>query len=150
MGEGLTEALAAGDSCTHGGQIVISKTCFELVKSFTAVKAKQMENSNNYEIYEMQGSPIPFRAEAMMMRSEFDQEKVEKIQKNLRMFVPSAILPYLELNMQNYGNETRRLSIMFCNLEIDTLNEVNINIIINIYIYIYRRGHQKDCTRSTG
>ena len=76
----------------------------------------------------MQGSPIPFRAEAMMMRSEFDQEKVEKMQKNLRMFVPSAILPYLELNMQNYGNETRRLSIMFCKLEIDTLNEVSINI----------------------
>lgn len=35
------------------------------------------------------------------------------------MCVPAAIMPYLEIGYEQFGSETRRLSVMFASLGVD-------------------------------
>jgi hypothetical protein len=49
----------------------------------------------------------------------FSKDDLAKVQMRMRTYVPAAIMPYLEENYENYGAETRRLSIMFAGLGID-------------------------------
>ena len=39
--------------------------------------------------------------------------------QNLMSFVPNAILPYIEINNEQFGSETRRLTVMFMALGVD-------------------------------
>jgi hypothetical protein len=42
-----------------------------------------------------------------------------KIIGKLRACVPAAIMPYLEIGYEQFGSETRRLTVMFASLGID-------------------------------
>ena len=61
---------------------------------------------------------IRARAEAVLLRNQVQTEN-KKIQSKLRACVPAAIMPYLEIGYEQYGSETRRLTVMFASLGID-------------------------------
>jgi len=46
-------------------------------------------------------------------------ENFTKITSKLKACVPAAIMPYLEIGYEQYGSETRRLSVMFASLGVD-------------------------------
>lgn len=41
------------------------------------------------------------------------------IQKSLRSCVAAAIMPYLEIGYEQFGSETRALTVMFASLGVD-------------------------------
>lgn len=49
-----------------------------------------------------------------MSRSE-----LVKATDSLKHYVPNAIMPYIEINNEEYGSETRRLTVMFMSIGID-------------------------------
>ena len=53
------------------------------------------------------------------MSSIIRLESLEKYKEQFKLYIPAAIIPYLMVNLENYGLETRRLSIMFGSLGID-------------------------------
>ena len=80
------------------------------------------EHGGHYEIKELVGVGVRSTGDASEMRAQYEPDKIEKIQHQLRCYVPAAITPYLELNIESYGAETRRLTIMFASLGVDLSN----------------------------
>lgn len=62
---------------------------------------------------------IRTRADAVLLRNLIQADNQSRIQGKLRACVPAAIMPYLELGYEQYGSETRRLTVMFASLGID-------------------------------
>ena len=53
------------------------------------------------------------------MRNLIDPDNYTRIQSKLRSCVPAAIMPYLEIGYEQFGSETRRLTVMFASLGVD-------------------------------
>ena len=62
---------------------------------------------------------IRTRADAVLLRNLIKVDNYAKIQNKLKACIPAAIMPYLEIGYEQYGSETRRLSIMFASLGVD-------------------------------
>lgn len=62
---------------------------------------------------------IRTRADAVLLRNNLDGESYGRIQGKLRSCVPAAIMPYLEIGYEQFGSETRRLTVMFASLGVD-------------------------------
>lgn len=59
------------------------------------------------------------RSDAHVLRSGISSETYNKIAASLRGCVPAAILPYLQIGAQDFGSETRSLTVMFASLGVD-------------------------------
>jgi hypothetical protein len=59
------------------------------------------------------------RADAVLLKSQIKLDMIASIQKNLKSCVPAAIMPYLEIGFENFGSETRALTVMFASLGVD-------------------------------
>ena len=53
------------------------------------------------------------------MRNNLQTDDLIKISRKLKTYVPAAIMPYIEINYEQFGSETRRLSVMFASLGVD-------------------------------
>ena len=59
---------------------------------------------------------LQVRAEALLMRTKFSQEKLANNANILRTFVPAAITGYLDIEQENWCKDVRMLTIMFIQL----------------------------------
>ena len=85
------------------------------------------------------------RAEALLMRTKFSQEKLANNANILRTFVPAAITGYLDIEQENWCKDVRVLTIMFIKLLVDlkatettTGREKIQNIISTIQVCVYK------------
>ncbi len=54
-----------------------------------------------------------------MLRSNISAETYNKIATQLRGCVPAAIIPYLQIGSEEFGSETRSLTVMFASLGVE-------------------------------
>lgn len=81
---------------------------------------EEMEESGKkfFKITEMKMG-IRTRADAVLLRNLIQADNYAKIINKLKACIPAAIMPYLELGFEQFGSETRRLSVMFASLGVD-------------------------------
>lgn len=82
------------------------------------------ENSNKlgekfHLIQKLIGEGVKTRTDAIAMRSNISSETYSKIAQQLRGCVPAAIIPYLQINAEEFGSETRSLTVMFASLGVE-------------------------------
>lgn len=58
-------------------------------------------------------------ADSVLLKSLISPDIYAKIQGKLKACVPAAIIPYLEISLEQFGSETRRLTVMFASLGVD-------------------------------
>jgi len=97
IGDALSQALLAEHCCTHGGQVIVSKQTWELVTNY--FDSTPADSKDFKEILEMKGSPVKFAAESLFLKNRFDPIRLDKAYQNLKVYVPAAILPYIETNI---------------------------------------------------
>jgi adenylate cyclase 10 len=59
------------------------------------------------------------KADALIIKNRVFQSEFERIKKQAIMFVPKALLPYIEIDQEPWSSELRRMTVVFVNLEID-------------------------------
>lgn len=59
------------------------------------------------------------RADALQISSHISNETYNKISTQLRGCVPAAIIPYLQIGAEQFGSETRSLTVMFASLGVE-------------------------------
>jgi len=59
------------------------------------------------------------RADAVLLKSQIKIDRMTGIQKSLKSCVPAAIMPYLEIGYEQFGSETRALTVLFASLGVD-------------------------------
>jgi len=59
------------------------------------------------------------RADAVLLRNLCQPENSLRMQNKLKACIPAAIMPYLEIAYEEFGSETRRLTVMFASLGVD-------------------------------
>ncbi len=70
VGGALSQALECEHLSTHGGQVIVSGECWNLVKE--NFEATQIPDHNNYEIKELLGPGIRANADSMSMRNQLE------------------------------------------------------------------------------
>jgi adenylate cyclase 10 len=120
VGDALTQALSSEENATAGGQIIVSGPAWSLVHRYFESQELSDDHSGK-KFYKIQGmiQGIRTRADAVLLRNLIQTDNFSKIQSKLRACVPAAIMPYLELGYEQFGSETRRLTVMFASLGID-------------------------------
>lgn len=75
----------------------------------------------DYRFYEVTGVIVGVRgaADAILIKTQIRQDMINHMQSSLKMCVPNAIMPYLEIGYENYGSEIRTLTVMFASLGVD-------------------------------
>ena len=107
--------------CESGGQIVASHAAYDLVREY--FKAKELKAPDGFEYYRVSkliGPPVKTRADASLLRNEI-MKRIGMINAadKLQACVPAAILPYLRVNMEEFGASNRSLTIMFASLGVE-------------------------------
>jgi hypothetical protein len=119
VGSALTNALKSEEQATEGGQIIVSDTAFRYVKNqyYDGVEI----NDHGKKFYRVLDviEGVGGRADAVLLKSQIKHDRMATIQKSLRSCVPAAIMPYLEIGFEQFGSETRPLTIMFASLGVD-------------------------------
>lgn len=59
------------------------------------------------------------KANALLIKDQLKQAEIEKIRPAVLLYIPAALLPYIEIGQEKWGSELRFLSIMFVNIGID-------------------------------
>ncbi len=72
-----------------------------------------------YLIHHLVGEGIKTRADALVLRSNISADTYNKISISLRGCVPAAIIPYLQIGAEEFGSETRSLTVMFASLGVE-------------------------------
>ncbi len=70
VGDALSQALECEHLSTHGGQVIVSGECWDLVKEH--FEATQIAGHNNYEIKDMLGVGVRASADSMSMRNQLE------------------------------------------------------------------------------
>jgi hypothetical protein len=55
----------------------------------------------------------------LLIKNSIDSSMFERIQKNIMQYIPAALQPYIESNLETWSSELRRVSTLFINLGID-------------------------------
>ena len=55
----------------------------------------------------------------MKLRAKMTYETLCPIEEQLKGCVPHCVVPFLEINMENFASENRSLTVMFVNLGVD-------------------------------
>lgn len=138
----LSETLAVG------GETVAHESLHELVKDFYSYEEAHSSEDHGYDTGGMkfykikeQKRQLPARADAYLMRTKFNSNKVREKLASLIKFVPRAISLYLNVEKEMWSREINLLTVMFLNLKIDlshTSSPEGINRIQNIVRNVQR------------
>ena len=116
VGEALSQALhCEGDAV--GGDVIVSKEIWQLTKEY--FEAKECPESTNMKISKMVGIGVAPRADGSVIINSIEKEELVNAMQHLKNFVPNAIMPYIEVDQENFGGETRKLTVMFASLGVD-------------------------------
>ena len=155
VGPAMKQACSAECHATQGGQIIISEKMFNyLEKYFIFAKCdKDLAHLDSddmaYFLYEkdkeIKFRKIQVKAEALLMRTKFSQEKLANNTNILRTFVPAAITGYLDIEQENWCKETRLLTIMFIQLSVDLKDTETLkgrekiqNVVSTVQVCVYK------------
>ena len=69
-----------------------------------------------YLVSRSTGQGVKIRADGTLLRAQIQTDFLSRIQDKLRACVPAAIIPYLQISAENFGSETRSLTVMFASL----------------------------------
>ncbi|CAD8189376.1 unnamed protein product [Paramecium octaurelia] len=117
-GEPLLQAFQSEHCATKGGETIISKEVYEFVKDYFTFETINHENKQFYLVKKLNAySKVKLKAEATLIKNSIILNP--KIQQQLAMFVPAALKPYMEIGLERWGSELRRVTTMFINLSID-------------------------------
>jgi class 3 adenylate cyclase len=126
IGEGMKQACESETHAQGGGEIICSNDVFKQVKeSYDFVEA---ETGHGYEksnevFWKMTGQRgqerVQTKADAFIMRTKFENEKIKKNTENLRRFVPAAITLHLDIDQEFWAKELRMITVMFLLLGVD-------------------------------
>ena len=129
VGSAMKQACSAECHATEGGQIIVSEKMHNYIKHYFKFKKceKDMAHADSddmaYYLYladtEKKYKKLQVRAEALLMRTKFNQEKLANNANILRTFVPAAITGYLDIEQENWCKDVRLLTIMFIQLSVD-------------------------------
>ena len=122
VGEPLVQAFTAEGLATAGGQVILSADAWrEANASGENFVALQTFPNGFVELDTSEGSVIsrlPKRSKVVMMQTDTLDEEAA-LEKNLRCYVPGAVLPTLSRenpDEESWGSELRTLSVLFINL----------------------------------
>ena len=129
VGSAMKQACSAECHATEGGQIIVSEKMHNYIKNYFRFKKceKDMSHADSddmaYYLYlddlDVKYKKIQVKAEALLMRTKFTQEKLANNANILRTFVPAAITGYLDIEQENWCKDVRLLTIMFIQLSVD-------------------------------
>ena len=129
VGSAMKQACSAECHATEGGQIIVSEKMYDYIKDYFKFKRceKDMAHADSddmaYYLYledlDKKYKKLQVRAEALLMRTKFSQEKLANNANILRTFVPAAITGYLDIEQENWCKDVRVLTIMFIQLSVD-------------------------------
>lgn len=126
VGEALAHACDAEGQATCGGQTICSDKVYFLIKNY--IDAEKIENNtshggesgiNFYLIDKLKGERVAIKADAYLMRTHFNSDKLRSNMDYLKAFVPNAICSYLHIEKEIWSKEIRLLTIMFMILKVD-------------------------------
>ena len=155
VGPAMKQACSAECHATQGGQIIVSEKMYNYLEKYFKFKKcdKDMAHLDAddmaYYLY-LEDKSIKFRkiqvkAEALLMRTKFNQEKLANNTNILRTFVPAAITGYLDIEMENWCKELRLLTIMFIQLSVDLKDTETLkgrekiqNVVSTVQVCVYK------------
>ena len=155
VGPAMKQACSAECHATQGGQIIVSEKMHNYLEKYFKFKKcdKDMAHLDAddmaYYLY-LEDKDIKFRkiqvkAEALLMRTKFNQEKLANNTNILRTFVPAAITGYLDIEQENWCKETRLLTIMFIQLSVDLKDTETLkgrekiqNVVSTVQVCVYK------------
>jgi adenylate cyclase 10 len=59
------------------------------------------------------------KADALLIKSRLNLSDINLMKKQLSMYVPKALLPYIDIDQEPWSSELRRVTVLFVNLNID-------------------------------
>lgn len=133
VGEAMRVACLS-ETCAVGGETICHESVFNLIPNFCDYeKVEQGEEDHGYDtkgmnffkVHSLKKGGIQVRADAYLLRTKFNANKVRGKLKLLKSFVPKAITIYLDLEKEKWSKEIRLLTIMFLNLKVDLSQTVN-------------------------
>lgn len=116
IGNALSQALRSEEDAV-GGDIIVSKEVWQLTKDY--YDGVEIPRFSNVKIQKLKGASLPPIAYGNIFIKSLEKDELIKAMQYLKNFVPNAIMPYIEVNMEEYGNETRKLTVMFASLGVD-------------------------------
>jgi class 3 adenylate cyclase len=149
VGESMRQACEAETHALEGGQTLVSEDVYSYIEKYYkmeeshgAVDHGPSENNMKfYMVIKSTGDRLPIKADAYLMRSHFNSDRLREKLKSLRQFVPAAITIYLDIEKELWSKEIRMLTMMFLNLKVDlsqTRNEQGMNRIQEIVRTVQR------------
>lgn len=137
VGEAMRVACLSETKATNGGQTIVHESIHKLIKNFYAFEEIEESEEDDhgghgdetkgmkfYRVLKLLKDRIQVRADAYLMRTKFNANKVRSKLPLLKSFVPKAISIYLDLEKERWSKEIRMLTIMFLNLKVD-LSQTN-------------------------
>ena len=86
-------------------------------------EAETRENAKGDRFYlidlSYKGKREKISSESMKLRAEFTYEVLTPIEEQMKGQVPQCLVPFLQIDMENFASETRSLTVMFVNLGFD-------------------------------
>ncbi len=70
IGDALVQALNSEHHSTHGGQVIVSKECWEIIKD--CFEATPLGDHGNMEIHELKGATLRATADTLLIRNKFE------------------------------------------------------------------------------
>ena len=142
VGSAIKQACTS-KSQAKDGEIIISDKVYELIhKRFPFSKRG---DKLKFYVYladdDKNTQKLQLRADAFLMRTKFSPDKLADNMNILRTFVPSAIINYLDIEMENWCKEIRLLTIMFVKLPLnlkDTETQEGKEKIQNVVLTVQR------------
>lgn len=120
VGPALTWALKSEGMAEAGGQILVSDSAFRFVnKIYQAEEKANGKGERFYLVKNQKYEGVKTRADALVLRSNISTETYNKIAESLKGCVPAAIIPYLQIGAEEFGSETRSLTVMFASLGVE-------------------------------
>ena len=87
---------------------------------------RQDDGQPFYRVSALVGAPVKTRADANMLRNEImKQIYLTNAVDKLQACVPAAIVPYLRINMEEFGASNRSLTVMFASLGVELSSAEN-------------------------
>jgi len=133
IGEGMKQACISETRASKGGEIIVSQEVHALVNGFVELEECKDESAHEpsddpseEKYYKIKKNEIkirvPTRADAFIMRTKFNHEKLRDNNAILKRFVPAAITLHLDIEQEFWSKELRMISVMFLNLGINLKN----------------------------
>ena len=155
VGSAMKQACSAECHATQGGQIIVSEKMHFYLDNYFKFKKCEKDMAHldaddmAYFLYledkEIKYKKIQIKAEALLMRTKFNQEKLANNTNILRTFVPAAITGYLDIEMENWCKELRLLTIMFIQLSVDLKDTETLkgrekiqNVVSTVQVCVYK------------